>query len=124
MKRIRIAAGLVVLFAGTLPAFSMTALKSTTSLNVRTGPGTGYTVMGLVPAGHVYVGIAKSGDWWKVNYDGRTGWVCCADKSRQFPLGDGCIFRPGYGHRLGKQHGRNVRSFRSVFCRIGTERKE
>lgn len=45
------------------------------SLNVRSGPGTGYSLIGTVYDGQSYVRIASSGTWRKIWYDHRTGWV-------------------------------------------------
>lgn len=51
------------------------SVKVTTStLNVRTGPGTGYSIKGTVGGGQFYFSIARSGDWHKIWYDGGTGW--------------------------------------------------
>lgn len=58
-----------------LPAAAQTALQSTTTVHVRSGPGTSYSIVGQVPQGHLYVGIQKSGNWWKIFYDGGTGWT-------------------------------------------------
>ena len=70
-------AGLALMFALTAPGAGMaqTALKVSSEVNVRTGPGTGYASMGLVPAGQVYVGASLSGDWWKIYFDGRVGYT-------------------------------------------------
>jgi len=51
------------------------AIQSTTTVNVRSGPGTGYGIIGQVPTGHVYVAFASSGAWRKIYYDGGTGWT-------------------------------------------------
>ncbi len=72
---VRIGAALAWLLAATLPAAAQTALQANTNLNVRTGPGTGYSIIGLMPAGSVYCAIEKSSNWWKIQYDSRTGWV-------------------------------------------------
>jgi uncharacterized protein YraI len=42
---------------------------------VRSGPGTGYSVIGAVSSGQSYVRVASSGDWRKIWFDHRTGWV-------------------------------------------------
>ncbi len=51
-------------------------------LNVRSGPGTGYSILGTVSAGQVYIASASSGGWWKIYYDNRTGWVSGAYASK------------------------------------------
>lgn len=63
----------ILLFA--LPACAQTPIQSTTSVNVRSGPGTEHAVLGQVPQGHTYVGIQKSGAWWKIYWDGGTAWT-------------------------------------------------
>lgn len=46
-------------------------------MNVRQGPGTGYPVTGTASPGQQYpiTGKDPGGDWWKINYNGQTGWV-------------------------------------------------
>jgi len=44
-------------------------------LNVRTGPGLGYSIIGQVHLNQKYVRIGSSGSWRKMWYDHRTGWV-------------------------------------------------
>jgi N-acetyl-anhydromuramyl-L-alanine amidase AmpD len=54
---------------------SMKAMKCTTStLNVRSGPSTSYSIIGSVANGQAYVSIATSGSWHKVYYKNNTGW--------------------------------------------------
>ena len=66
-------AGAVLMMASAAQA--QTAVKATSAVNVRTGPGTGYAVMGAVPQGHVYVAAAKTNGWWKIWFDGRLGYT-------------------------------------------------
>ncbi len=58
---------------------SLTAWVTTdTPVNVREGPGTNYAVIGTAAAGEWYVVTGKSpglGDWWQINFGGRTGWI-------------------------------------------------
>jgi uncharacterized protein YraI len=57
------------------PATSMSVKQCTASaLNVRTGPGTGYSIIGTIPYGHRYVAIASSGGWHQIYYKNNTGW--------------------------------------------------
>lgn len=44
------------------------------TLNVRTGPGTNYSIIGTIPGGHRYVTISQSNGWHKIYYKGNTGW--------------------------------------------------
>ena len=49
----------------------------TRQTNVRSGPGTNYTVLGTENQGARFVvtGRNPAGDWWEIDYNGRTGWV-------------------------------------------------
>lgn len=75
MRLKQTAVTLALLFAAAALAQAQTALKATSTVNVRSGPSTGYGIIGQVPAGHVYVGISTSGEWWKIYYNGGTGWT-------------------------------------------------
>jgi uncharacterized protein YraI len=66
---------LVFLVAGAAIAQAQTALQADGTVNVRSGPGTGYGIIGQVPDGHTYVGFQQSGEWWKIYYNGGTGWT-------------------------------------------------
>lgn len=66
---------LLILIGLASSAWAQTALKATDAVNVRSGPGTGYSILGTVPAGHYYVGISRSGDWWKIYFNGSTAWT-------------------------------------------------
>jgi uncharacterized protein YraI len=55
---------------------SLKCVKVTTSdLNVRTGPGTGYSIKGMVHLNQLYVSHTQSAGWHKVWYDGTDGWI-------------------------------------------------
>ncbi len=45
------------------------------SLNVRTGPSTSHTVLGSVHKGKVVQVVGEVQDWFKVNYNGGTGYI-------------------------------------------------
>ena len=46
-------------------------------INVRSGPGTNYAVIGGATPGEYFAvsGINPEEDWWQIDYDGQTGWV-------------------------------------------------
>lgn len=48
---------------------------NTSSLNVRSGPGTGYGIIGTIPSVQKYVSIAQQSGWYKIWYNGSTGWI-------------------------------------------------
>ncbi len=47
------------------------------AMNVRSGPGTNYGIVGSANAGERFevTGRNPAGDWWQVNFRGQTGWV-------------------------------------------------
>lgn len=57
------------------PSASETYIKTTANLNMRTGAGTGYSIVTTIPSGTKLESLATSGGWHKVSYNGRTGWV-------------------------------------------------
>ena len=65
--------------AATLSVFAGTVKTSSTSLNVRSGAGTDYSVVASVKKGGYITLLSKSGNWWKVEYaSGKYGY-CHAD---------------------------------------------
>ncbi|MDH3675833.1 MAG: PA14 domain-containing protein, partial [Anaerolineae bacterium] len=55
-------------------------VTATTALNIRSGPGANFSVLGLLQAGQTaeVTGISPDGNWWQINYNGRggeRGWV-------------------------------------------------
>ena len=55
----------------------MPEVEITEIINVRSGPGTDYDVIGQGGPGARYrvIGRNLAGDWWEIDYDGQTGWV-------------------------------------------------
>jgi N-acetyl-anhydromuramyl-L-alanine amidase AmpD len=58
------------------PASSiLRAMQGTaSSLNVRSGPSTGYSIIGSIPQGQRYVAIESSNGWYKIYFKNNTGW--------------------------------------------------
>ncbi|MBI3857219.1 MAG: N-acetylmuramoyl-L-alanine amidase [Planctomycetes bacterium] len=50
-------------------------LINTVSLNVRTGPSTGYSIVGTTSSGQKYVRSASSGGWYQIYWGGAARWV-------------------------------------------------
>ncbi len=67
--------GIAMTLAAAAGVEAATCLKATATASVRTGPGSGYALLGKVPAGHQYVGISQSNGWWKIYFDGRTAYT-------------------------------------------------
>ncbi|MDI3090820.1 SH3 domain-containing protein [Priestia megaterium] len=57
------------------PAESTTYTVTASTLNVRSGAGTSYASIGSVTKGQKLSVVSKSGSWYKINYNGRTGYV-------------------------------------------------
>jgi uncharacterized protein YgiM (DUF1202 family) len=57
------------------PVKTGTVVNCTTSVNVRSGPGTTYAVIGSAPKGAKYTVTGQSGSWYKINYNGKTGYI-------------------------------------------------
>jgi hypothetical protein len=47
------------------------------NLNIRSGPNTSYEIIATLDTGKVLkvVGRTDNNEWWKVEFDGKTGWV-------------------------------------------------
>jgi uncharacterized protein YraI len=46
-------------------------------VNIRSGPGTAYGLVGSAQTGETFpvTGKNQAGDWWQINYNGQTGWI-------------------------------------------------
>ncbi len=56
-------------------AAAATAYVTTGAVNVRSGPGTSYPVLGVLAAGEAVNGATASGGWVKLDYRGKTAYV-------------------------------------------------
>ncbi len=54
---------------------SFTAEITDSGVNVRSGPGTSYNVVGRADRGNKFTLLDKSGDWYKIAINGGSGWV-------------------------------------------------
>lgn len=50
-------------------------VQATAAVNVRSGPGTNYTILGKLNAGDKVEKLGVSGTWTKINYNGKAGYV-------------------------------------------------
>jgi chitinase len=50
-------------------------VNCSSAVNVRSGPGTGYTKVGTAPKGAVYPVTGKTGSWYKIDFNGKTAYV-------------------------------------------------
>ena len=51
------------------------AVADGSRVNVRSGPGTDYPVMGLLDSGARAQVVGRYGDWWQIEYNGAPAWV-------------------------------------------------
>ncbi|PYE85783.1 SH3 domain-containing protein [Pseudoroseicyclus aestuarii] len=58
-------------------AQTVTSATATTDLNIRSGAGVGYDVVGFIPNGETadLMGCTEGSTWCEVTYDGTTGWA-------------------------------------------------
>lgn len=61
-----------------LSAGAALAAVATSSVNVRTGPGTGYSIVDTLRPGETVAINGQSGGWCRVSKAGPDGWVSCA----------------------------------------------
>jgi uncharacterized protein YraI len=76
MKRLAVFSAIILAMGLGLAATAAQArtVVITNNLNVRTGPGTQYQVIGVLPAGaQAWIGSC-SGNWCNVNFNGLRGW--------------------------------------------------
>ncbi len=73
------------------------------SINVRSGPGTIFPVLGRLSEGQSFpiTGKNENGDWWEFDYNGKTGWVIAVECER-----DGWGRSPGGRKHPAAAHGR------------------
>ena len=77
------------------------------ALNVRSGPSTGYGIIGSTYNGQVYVSIATSGSWHQIWYDDATGWVH-GDYLTGSSLGTGSVTASNLNVRTGAGTGYSI----------------
>jgi uncharacterized protein YgiM (DUF1202 family) len=68
------------------PSTSSEVRYTTSNLNLRTGPGTGYTVILVIPKGASVNLVSISSGWAQVIYSGRTGYVSATYLSTGAPV--------------------------------------
>jgi uncharacterized protein YraI len=110
--------GTIVTAAGVLLASAgiASAATVTNDLNIRSGPGTGYRVIGTLPAGTEVALLSCTGSWCRVNSSEGTGYVSAnyvsganAAEPEQFyadNYGDYDVPYDNYGYNDGYDYGR------------------
>jgi len=64
-----------------------TTYYTTANLNLRSGPGTGYTILAVMPKGSAVTVLSTSGGWSRVTYGGKTGYASATYLSTAPPSG-------------------------------------
>ena len=59
----------------TAPTPRGTVVNCTSGVNIRSGPGTNYPIVGFAPKGATYLVIGQSGLWYKINFGGKVGYL-------------------------------------------------
>lgn len=75
--RVEIFIAAVATVAASMPVFAETLATATTPLNIRSGPGPQYSVIGAIPlrARTTIIGCIQGSLWCQVSYNGRQGWA-------------------------------------------------
>lgn len=68
-----------------LSAGAAFAAVATGSVNVRSGPSTGYSIVDQLRAGQQVNVVDRAGSWCEVSKPGRDGWVACSYLSANSP---------------------------------------
>ena len=70
------ALAVILLFALAAPVLAAsTTMVATANVNIRTGPGTNYTSLGMLYKGATIVKTGTSGEWTKVLYNDKTAYI-------------------------------------------------
>lgn len=72
----------------TLPSTSTTAMITTGNLNLRTGPGTSYSIIRVIPSGAEVSVLSTSNGWARLTYAGSTGYASLSYLKLKTPLPD------------------------------------
>lgn len=75
IRTVAIAALASVAFSGA--AYAQMQTQATTDLNIRSGPGPTFEIVGVIPTGASAMldGCQQGGNWCRVSYEGRQGWA-------------------------------------------------
>ena len=91
-----------------------TIVNCISGVNVRSGPGTNYRILGLAPKGAVYTVIEKIGAWYKVDFNGKVGYISsrylAVTVSEQLPQPTSSAPLAGQGMVVNCKRSVNVRS--------------
>lgn len=66
---------MLTVLAVAAPAMAATRIYATTKTNVRSGPSSSYSIIGVLEKGEVATKLGTSGSWTKIEYGNKTGYV-------------------------------------------------
>ncbi|MEA5058445.1 MAG: SH3 domain-containing protein [Candidatus Pelethousia sp.] len=91
-----------------------TVVNCTRGVNVRSGPGTNYPIIGIASRGNTYLLLGQSGLWYKVNFGSKTGYISAryflASSMGQISQPTSPIPESGQGLIVNCRHSVNVRN--------------
>jgi hypothetical protein len=90
-----------------ISAGSALAAYANTTVNVRSGPGTGYSVVATLHSGQRASITQSDGSWCFVRKVGRDGWVLCDALNGNDTYRNGGGYHYGYGYNRGFGYGYN-----------------
>lgn len=74
-RTLAVALVMLTMLAVALPAMAASQVYATTDINVRSEPRVGSNIIGSLNKGQVVAKLGTSGNWTKIDYNGRTGYV-------------------------------------------------
>lgn len=74
-RTLAVALVMLTMLAVALPAMAASQVYATTNVNVRSEPRVGSNIIGSLSKGEVVTKLGTSGNWTKIDYKGRTGYV-------------------------------------------------
>lgn len=86
-----------------------TIVNCNVSVNIRSGPGTRYSILGLAPKGASYTITGQSGAWYKIDFGGKVGYIS-ADYFSASEVLPASPAESGQGTIVNCNHSVNVRS--------------
>ena len=75
LRRTLAVALVLTMLAVAIPAMAASQVYATTDINVRNGPGLSYSIIGSLDKNEVVTKLGTSGNWTKINFNGKTGYV-------------------------------------------------
>ncbi|NLB20457.1 MAG: SH3 domain-containing protein [Clostridium sp.] len=78
-----------------IPPVQSTAYYTTEELNLRNGPGVGYKIIAVMPYGSKVIAVPSTESWFKVTYEGKTGYAHKAYLTKNLVQGPSKVITKG-----------------------------